>query len=225
MIKILVVEDDPRLNKVVTTVLANNGYEVKGVLTATKALDLMDERMFDMVISDIMMPEMDGFAFATTVRLLDPTIPILFMTAREDSLSKEKGFKIGIDDYLVKPINPEELLWRIKAIFRRINIHNQEKIEIKAFFMDKKSMSVSYKGKEIALTNREFNLLYKLLSYPNQAFTRAQLMDEFWGFESESTLRSVDIYINKLRDKLSNVSVFQIKTVFGVGYKVVLTNE
>lgn len=225
MVNILVVEDDERLNRVITTVIRNDGYEASGFLSAKDALNEMEKANFDIIISDIMMPEMDGFAFASMVRAIDSEIPILFMSARDDSLSKEKGFRIGIDDYLVKPINPEEILWRLRAILRRVNISNQEKIIIGSFMMDKKSISVLYEGKEFALTNREFNILYKLLSYPNQAFSRAQLMDEFWGFESDSTLRSVDVYITKLRNKLAKITSFEIKTVYGVGYKAVLTNE
>ncbi|MFC4771302.1 response regulator transcription factor [Enterococcus hermanniensis] len=225
MVNVLVVEDDERLNRIITTVIENDGYEVRGFLSAMEALDEMEQTKFDIIISDIMMPGMDGFSFATMIRAVDSKIPILFMSARDDSLSKEKGFRLGIDDYLVKPINPEEILWRIKAILRRANILEQEKISIGEFSMDKKSVSARYKNEEFSLTNREFNLLYKLLSYPNQAFSRAKLMDEFWGFESDSTLRSVDVYITKLRNKLVNIDEFKIKTVYGVGYKVVLQNE
>lgn len=225
MIKVLVVEDDKRLNTVVCTVLQNAGYVPKGCLSAAEALEEMENTSFDMIISDIMMPGIDGFAFAAMVRATDTNIPILFVTARDDSLSKEKGFRLGIDDYLVKPINPEELIWRTKAILRRSSISTTESITIGAFSMDKKSMSSSYDHVELSLTNREFHLLYKLLSYPNQAFSRAQLMDEFWGFESDSTLRSVDVYITKLRNKLSPIAAFEIKTVYGVGYKSVIKDE
>jgi DNA-binding response OmpR family regulator len=217
MVRLLVVEDDQRLNKVVTEVLRVNGFDATGLLTAAKALDELESQSYDLIISDIMMPEMDGFAFAAMVRAFDKEIPIIFMTARDDSLSKEKGFRLGIDDYLVKPINPEELIWRVKAILRRSNILEKEQVVVGQFTMDKKSVVANHNGTELALTSREFNLLYKLLSYPNQAFSRAQLMDEFWGFESDSTLRSVDVYITKLREKLADVSDFTIKTVYGVG--------
>ncbi|MHC5375202.1 response regulator transcription factor [Enterococcus sp. LJL120] len=221
MVQILLVEDDTRLNKVILEVLKQHGYQAQGYLLANEALTALDNQNFDLIISDIMMPEIDGFAFANMVRALDKQIPILFMSARDDSLSKEKGFRIGIDDYLVKPVNPEELIWRIEAILRRVNISSEKKIELGQFILDKKSMTALNDGEEIQLTNREFNLLFKLLSNPNQAFSRAQLMDEFWGFESDSTLRSVDVYITKLRDKLSQVEAFEIKTVYGVGYKAV----
>ncbi|MNI25788.1 Transcriptional regulatory protein SrrA [compost metagenome] len=222
MIHILVVEDDAKLNQIVCAYLNDSGYMVKGCLNPREAYDLMYNRLYDLIISDIMMPEIDGFEFAETVRQLNKTIPILFMTAKDDIISKQKGFKIGIDDYMVKPINLDEMVMRVGALLRRANIMEERKMTLGNLTLDADAMTASIDEEEVALTLREFNILYKLLSYPKKTFTRAQLMDEFWGVESETSLRAVDVYVTKLRDKLSSCTGFQIVTVRGLGYKAVL---
>lgn len=169
-----------------------------------------------------MMPEVDGFEFAETVRRVNRTIPILFMSARDDLPSKQRGFQLGIDDYMVKPIELDELLLRIRALLRRAHIEMERKLTVGDLTLDADAVTATVAGQEIPVTTREFNILYKLLSYPNKTFSRAQLMDEFWGVESETSLRAVDVYITKLRDKFSGCSGFTIKTVRGLGYKAVL---
>ena len=223
MVNILVVEDDAKLNQIVCTYLNDSGYNAKGCLNPHDAYDLMYNSLYDMIISDIMMPGIDGFEFAETVRELNKTIPILFMTARDDIQSKQKGFKLGIDDYMVKPINFDELIMRVSALLRRANIIEEKKMTVGNLTMDADAMTTEVNSEEITLTLREFNILYKLLSYPKKTFSRAQLMDEFWGVESETSLRAVDVYVTKLRDKLSECNGFQIVTVRGLGYKAVLT--
>ena len=222
MIKILLVEDDKALNRTVCMFLNKNGYEAVGALDATEAYDAMYGTMFDLIISDIMMPKIDGYEFAETVRTLNEDIPILFMTAKDDFESKRKGFRAGIDDYLVKPVDLEELLLRIEALLRRAKISVNKKIEIGDVVLDAQEHTAYLRGEEINLTVREFNLLYKLLSYPKKTFTRTQLMDEFWDAESGSGSRVVDVYMTKLRDKFSDCDSFEIVTVHGLGYKAVI---
>lgn len=222
MINILVVEDDARLNQLVCTYLNDSGFCAKGCLKASQAYDLMYNNLYDMIISDIMMPEIDGFAFAETLRKVNKHIPILFMSAKDDLQSKQRGFRLGIDDYMVKPVELDELLLRVRALLRRANIEMERKITVGNLALDADAMSALANGAEIAVTTREFNILYKLLSYPNKTFSRSQLMDEFWGIESETTLRAVDVYITKLRDKFSVCNGFKIVTVRGLGYKAVL---
>lgn len=222
MFKILVVEDDRDLNRTVCAFLNRSGYEATGCLNATDAYDAMYDTMFDLVVSDIMMPGIDGFEFAENVRALNENIPILFMTARDDIASKQRGFRIGVDDYMVKPIDLDELFLRIGALLRRAKIAASRKLEVGAFVMDADEFSATLKGEEISLTKREFNILYKLLSYPKKTFTRQQLMDEFWDADSDTALRAVDVYMTKLRSKLANCDDFEIKTVHGLGYKAVI---
>lgn len=168
------------------------------------------------------MPDIDGFEFAENVRQVNRHIPILFMSARDDLPAKQKGFQIGIDDYMVKPIQLDELLLRVRALLRRANIEMERKLVVGNLELDADAMSATVNGEEVAVTTKEFNILYKLLSYPKKTFSRAQLMDEFWGIESETSLRAVDVYITKLRDKFSSCDGFEIKTVRGLGYKAVL---
>ncbi|MDF2921844.1 MAG: transcriptional regulator [Paenibacillaceae bacterium] len=222
MINILVVEDDVKLNQIVCTYLNDNGYAAKGCLNPQEAYSLMYNHLYDLIISDIMMPGIDGFEFAETVRDINKTIPILFMTARDDISSKQKGFRAGIDDYMVKPIDIEELVLRVGALLRRGNITNEKRLAVGSLVMDADAMTASVNGEEIPITVREFNILYKLLSYPKRTHSRAQLMDEFWGIGSETSLRAVDVYITKLRDKFSGCQDFKIVTVHGLGYKAVL---
>ena len=222
MIRILVVDDDPKLNQAACTYLNDCGYEAKGCLSAEAAYDAMYSQLFDLIISDIMMPGTDGFEFAETIRGLNKTIPILFMSARDDLPAKQKGFDLGIDDYMVKPIDFSELRMRVRALLRRANIEASRKLTVGGLVLDADGLTAALDGVEIPVTTREFNILYKLLSYPNHAFSRSQLMDEFLGIESDTGLRAVDVYITKLRDKFSACPAFEIKTVRGLGYKAVL---
>lgn len=222
MVKILVVEDDEKLNQIVCTYLNDSGFQAKGCLNANRAYEEMYNNRYDLIISDIMMPGIDGFEFAKTVRQVNPTVPILFMSAKDDLPSKQKGFQIGIDDYMVKPIELAELLLRVRALLRRANIEMERKITVGNLLLDADGMSAEIDGEEVNLTTREFNIIYKLLSYPKKTFSRAQLMDEFWGVDSDASLRAVDVYVTKLRDKLSACDGFKIVTVRGLGYKVVL---
>lgn len=222
MIKILVLDDDPRLNQTVCTYLNDSGFQAKGCLNANDAYEEMYNNLYDLIISDIMMPEVDGFEFAENVRIVNKHIPILFMSAKDDLPSKQKGFQLGIDDYMVKPIELDELLLRVRALLRRANIEMDRKLTVGNLEMDADAMAAVVNGDEVPMTTREFNILYKLLSYPNKTFSRAQLMDEFWGIDSDTSLRAVDVYITKLRDKFSICDGFEIKTVRGLGYKAVL---
>ena len=222
MIRILVVDDDAKLNQSVCAYLNDSGYEAKGCLSADRAYDAMYGSIYDLIISDIMMPGTDGFEFAKTVRGLNRSIPILFMSARDDLPAKQKGFDLGIDDYMVKPIDFSELLMRVRALLRRANIEASRKLTVGNLTLNADAMTAEVDGIEVPVTTREFNILYKLLSYPNHTFSRSQLMDEFWGVESETSLRAVDVYITKLRDKCSVCDGFEIKTVRGLGYKAVL---
>ncbi|MBR3560921.1 MAG: response regulator transcription factor [Oscillospiraceae bacterium] len=222
MIHILVVEDDEKLNRAVCAYLRASGYEAKGVLSASDAYDEMYSQLYDFIISDIMMPGIDGFVFAKTVRELNKTIPLLFMSARDDLAAKREGFQIGIDDYIVKPFELDELLMRVQALLRRAHIEQERKLTAGNLTLDADAMTANAGGADIPLTTREFNIIFKLLSYPNKTFSRAQLMDEFWGMDSDASLRAVDVYITKLRDKLSGCDGFTIKTVRGLGYKAVV---
>lgn len=222
MIKILVLDDDAKLNQTVCAYLNNCGYKAKGVISVASAYDEMYNCLYDLIISDIMMPGTDGFEFAKTIRTLDKRIPILFISARDDLPAKQKGFDLGIDDYMVKPIDLNELLMRVRALLRRANIEASRRLEVGGLILDADAMDITMDGKNIPVTTREFNIMFKLLSYPNHTFSRSQLMDEFWGVESNTSLRAVDVYITKLRDKFSACHEFQIKTVRGLGYKAVL---
>lgn len=216
------VEDDYNLNSSVCRYLSGCGYETSGAVNGVNALKLMEEKKFDLIVSDIMMPLMDGFEFAETVRAIDKLTPILFMTAKDDLPSKEKGFAAGIDDYLVKPFELTELKLRIAALLRRAKIEQSKKIEIGSFLINEEEHTALYNGEEIPLTVKEFSLLYKLLSFPKKTFSRAALMEEFWGYDSAATSRAVDVCIAELRKKISDVSEFEILTVHGLGYKAVI---
>lgn len=222
MFKILVVEDDKALNHSVCSFLNQSGFEAVGCLGAEGAYNEMYKNTFDLIISDIMMPDIDGFEFARTVRSLNNDIPILFMTARDDFTSKQRGYHVGIDDYMIKPVDLDELLLRIGALLRRAKIASSHRLEVGNFIMDADERSAILSGEEIPLTAREFNLLYKLLSYPKKTFTRTQLMDEFWDADTQASTRTVDVYMTKLRAKLSECNSFELQTVHGLGYKAVL---
>ena len=223
MFQVLVVEDDQELNRTVCAYLNQNGYQALGCLNANEAYDAMyGGTLFDLIISDIMMPGVDGFAFAKTVRELNQEIPILFMTARDDFAPKQRGFQAGIDDYMVKPIDLDELLLRMEALLRRARIASSKKLTVGGLTLDAEEHTAYLNGEEIPLTVREFNLIYKLLSYPKKTFTRSQLMDEFWDSASTSGPRTVDVYMVKLREKFADCADFEIVTVHGLGYKAVL---
>ena len=206
MVHILIVEDDSELNQFVCSYLNNSGFSAKGCLNARDAYDEMYNNLYDLIISDIMMPEIDGFEFAKSIRKVNKTIPIQF----------------GIDDDMVKPIEVEELLLRVRALLRRANIEMERKLTIGNLVLDADAVTAVVDETEIAVTTREFNILYKLLSYPNKTFSRGQLMDEFWGMDSDIGLRAVDVYITGIRKKFSGCDGFVLKTVRGLGYKAVL---
>lgn len=222
MFQILILEDDSDLNATVCTFLNDRGFEATGCLNANDAYDAMYDKTFDLIVSDIMLPDIDGFEFAKAVRSLDENIPILFMTARDDFASKQRGYRIGIDDYMVKPIDLEELFLRIGALLRRSKIAASHRLQVGDFIMDIEEHTAYLGEDEIQLTIREFNILYKLLSYPKKTFTRQQLMDEFWNADSDTAPRAVDVYMTKLRSKLSGCDDFELVTVHGLGYKAVL---
>lgn len=223
MFKLLVVEDDRELNHAVCTYINQNGYETVGCLSANDAYDALYDHVFDLIISDIMMPGVDGFEFVQTVRTLNAEVPLLFMTARDDLSAKQRGFRLGIDDYMVKPIDLDELLLRIGALLRRAKIVASKKLVVGNLSMDAEEYTAYLGEQEIPVTVREFNLLYKLLSYPKKTFTRSQLMNEFWDSDTNSGSRTVDVYMTRLRDKFSACGDFEIVTVHGLGYKAVLT--
>jgi len=217
-----VVDDDKSINSIVCTALLNGGYEPCGCFNGKQALEAMEKRAFDMIITDVMMPEMDGFEFAKAVRESDKRIPILFMTALDDKPSKQLGYGIGIDDYVVKPFDCDLLILRVGALLRRANIERSRELVAGNLRMNKDEHTAVCDGEEIALTVREFDILFKLLSFPRRTFTRSQLMDEFWDYDSSATSRTVDVYIVKLREKTAKCDGFDIVTVHGLGYKAVL---
>lgn len=222
MIRILVVEDDAKLNRAVCSYLSRNDYEATGCLNADDAFDAMYGTSFDLIISDVMMPKTDGFEFAESVRSVDREIPILFLTARDDLASMRRGFHAGIDDYMVKPANPEELLLRVEALLRRAKIAHSKKLTVGKLLLDTEEHAAYLNGEPIPLTAREFRILFKLLSNPRKTFTRTQLMDEFWDVDTLSGPRTVDVYMTKIRGKLAACEDFEIETVHGLGYKAVL---
>jgi DNA-binding response OmpR family regulator len=223
MFKILIVEDDADLNRSVCLYLNQNGYDTVGCLNANDAYDAMyGGTPFDLIVSDVMMPNVDGIEFTKMVRSQNEQIPIVFMTARDDFMTKQKGFRAGIDDYMVKPIDLDELLLRIGALLRRSRIANSHQLEVGNLRLDADEHTAYLNEEEVPLTTREFNILYKLLSYPKKTFTRSQLMDEFWDSASSSGLRTVDVYMTKIRNKFADCDDFKILTVHGLGYKAVL---
>lgn len=222
MAKILIVEDDKQMNELVCSYLEGTGYEVTGCFNGLEALQFFQDQSFDLIISDIMMPQMDGFALVEKIRSQNSQIPIIFMSARDDKFSKQLGYKVGVDDYVVKPFDLDELVLKVGAILRRTTINDNQKLTIGNLTLDQEEHTAYVDDNELSLTVREFDLLFKLLSYPKKTFTRSQLMDEFWDYDSSATSRTVDVYMAKLRDKTSNCTGFEIVTVHGLGYKVVL---
>ena len=222
MVKILVVEDEKDMNGFVSACLRNSGYEVKSCYDGKEALDVLENESFALIISDIMMPNMDGFALAENIRLTDKTTPIIFTSAKDDKLSQMYGYRLGIDDYVTKPFDMDVLLMKISALLRRAKIETERRLIVGNFCMDAEERSASIDGEEISLTVREFDLLFKLLSFPKKTFTRSALMDEFWDYDSSATSRTVDVYMAKLREKTAKCDGFEILTVHGLGYKAVL---
>lgn len=225
MINILVVEDDIKLNKLFCTVLNRNNYRTFTATDGAEALEILDKEYIDLIVSDIMMPNMDGYELTRTLRGAGYDLPILMITAKEDFRDKQKGFNMGIDDYMVKPIDVNEMVLRVGALLRRAQIVNIRKIEIGSTILDYDSLTAIVGDDEFLLPQKEFYLLYKLLSYPNKIFTRQQLMDEIWGMDSETDERTVDVHINRLRDRFKDSLDFKIVTIRGLGYKVVKNNE
>lgn len=222
MIHILIVEDDRDLNQIICRHLNACGYQTVGCLSAERAYDQLYAGHFDLIVSDIMMKGVDGFELAENVRSQDKNIPILFMSAREDYAAKERGYRIGIDDYMVKPLDLKELALRVSALLRRANISAQKRLVVGNLVLDEEEVSAKVDGEPVAVTLREFQILYKLLSYPGRAFTRSQLLNEFVGIEKETGLRTVDVHIAGLRSKFSRCTGFKIETVHGMGYKAVI---
>ncbi len=222
MERILLLEDDSDLNHSVCTFIKAHGFEIDGFLNANAALSAFEEKKYDLIISDIMLKEIDGFDFAISIREMDDKIPILFMTALDDISSKSKGYKAGIDDYMIKPVDLNELVLRINALLKRAGIAKCRRVSVGDFVIDKEEYSASWQDKEINLTKREFEILFKLLTNPRKTFTRTQLLDEFWAWDSMSGPRSIDVYMTKLRSKLSICTSFEIVTVHGLGYKAII---
>lgn len=222
MFNVLILDDDKDFLRALRSYLVRDGFDVQTATTANDAYDLMYKTVFDLIISDIMMPRTNGFQFAEQVRSLNANVPLLFISARDDIGAKHKGFSAGIDDYLVKPIDFEELSMRIRALLRRAGIANSKRIEIGKTILDSDEHAAYVDGKEVPLTQREFNIVFKMLSYPKKTFSRQQLMDEFWDIDSVSGPRTVDVYMTKIREKFSICDDFEIQTVHGLGYKAVL---
>ncbi len=221
MFHILVVEDNDNTRKLMQAVLSQNGYEPIPARDGVEALEVLDHKHVDLIVLDIMMPRMDGYEFTETLRASGSEIPILMVTAKEKPADKHKGFIIGTDDYMVKPVDEEEMLLRIAALLRRSRIVNEHRLEIGATMLDYDSLTVTSDLGVVELPKKEFMLLFKLLSYPNKIFTRRQLMDEIWDMDSESDERTVDVHINRLRDRFRKSEDFEIVTVRGLGYKAV----
>lgn len=222
MSKILVAEDDKALNQLVSSTLECDGHTVVSCFDGLEAYNALEKQPFDMIISDIMMPNMDGFMLAENVRRFDSNIPILFMTALDNKPAKQKGYRLGIDDYVVKPFDTDILLLRVGALLRRAKIEKSKELSVGNLTMNREEHTAYVDGKELPLTVREFDLLFRFLSTPKKTFTRTQLMEEFWDFDSSATSRTVDVYMSKLREKTANCTGFEILTVHGLGYKAVL---
>ena len=225
MVNILVVEDDKHTRKLLETILKRDGYTVFKAEDGVKAMKMLDEQHIDLIILDIMMPNMDGYEFAKELRDANCMIPILMATAKQLQEDKKKGFIVGTDDYMTKPIDTEEKLLRIKALLRRSQIVNSRKLTIGKVTLDYDTLTVTREDEKQTLPQKEFYLLYKLLSYPDKIFTRIQLMDEIWGMETESGDTTVNVHINRLRKRFDSYPEFEIISVRGLGYKAVKNNE
>ena len=221
MFHILVVDDDKNTRRLFRAVLENAGYTVSAASDGAEALDLMDSEHIDLVVLDIMMPHMDGYEFTKALREVENNLPLLMVSAKQLPEDKKKGFLVGTDDYMTKPIDEEEMLLRIKALLRRAKIVNDRRIEIGDVVLDYDSLTVTGHGEKQELPQKEFMLLYKLLSYPGKIFTRIQLMDEIWGAESDTGWETVTVHIGRLRKRFEGWQEFSIESVRGLGYKAV----
>lgn len=224
MITILIVDDDESLRTVLSEKVSQS-YNVLVAQNGEEGLKVFFEKQIDLVIADIMMPKIDGFEFVKVIRAANENIPILMMTAKHDFSSKNTGFSLGVDDYMTKPVNLDELMLRIKALLRRYRINAEQKIKIGGFKMNATTYEVEYGGEQIEMPGKQFDLLYLLLSYPNQLFTKSKLMEKVWGYDSKSDDTTLRTHINMLRNKLTGVSEFEIITIKGLGYKAVIKNE
>ena len=221
MLKILIAEDDRELRQLFSHVLTKNGYAVKGVGNGKEALDAMDNDYFDLIITDIMMPIMDGYTLVQQLRDTGNITPVLMITAKDAFDDMNQGFVSGTDDYMVKPVNVNEMLLRVKALLRRAQMINDRRQVVGNTVMELDSLTVTTDTESMVLPQKEFMLLYKMLSYPGKIFTRNQLMDEIWGYDNESDTHTVDVHIGRLRERFRNNTDFKIVTMRGVGYKVV----
>ncbi|MGN0448034.1 MAG: response regulator transcription factor [Acutalibacteraceae bacterium] len=221
MVKILVVEDDMELRNLFCTVLKENGYKAIPSADGLAAFDILDNTAVDLIISDIMMPNMNGFEMVKTLRETGYTMPILMITAKGSSADKQEGFSLGIDDYMVKPIDVNEMIWRVEALLRRSQITNQRKVKIGNTEFDGNSLTVATKEECIELPQKEFLLIYRLIASPGRIYTRRQLMDDIWGVDSETDPHTLDVHISRLRERFKNNPDFEIVTVRGLGYKAV----
>lgn len=220
MFKILIAEDDVELRELFKHVLIKNGYSVTGVSNGLEALDQLDKSYFDLIISDIMMPVMDGYDLVHSLRESGNNIPVLTVTAKDAFDDMRQGFLSGTDDYMVKPINVNELVLRVGALLRRAQVINERRLTIGSTVMTCDSLTVTFNGVSMILPQKEFMLLYKMASFPSKIFTRQQLMDEIWGYDSETDTHTVDVHIGRLRDRFKDNCDFTIITIRGVGYKV-----
>lgn len=221
MFNILVVEDNADMRELFCTVLTDAGYNSIPAADGIEALDIMEKDYIDLIVADIMMPNMDGYELTKSLRDAKYELPVLMVTAKDQFDDMQKGFRSGTDDYMVKPINVKELVLRVEALLRRAKIFSDKRIVIGSTVLDYDALTVTLHGKETTLPQKEFYLLYKLLSYPNKIFTRQQLMDEIWGMFSETDERTVNTHINRLRERFSDCNDFEIVTVRGLGYKAV----
>ena len=225
MFHVLVVEDNPDMRELFCTVLSDGGYQCLPAADGAEALEIMDKEYVDLIVADIMMPNMDGYELTKAVRAAKMDLPILMVTAKDQFDDMQKGFRAGTDDYMIKPINVKELVLRVEALLRRAKIQSEKKITVGSTVLDYDALTVTVHGEETILPQKEFYLLYKLLSYPNKIFTRPQLMDEIWGMFSETDERTVNTHINRLRERFSDCKDFEIITVRGLGYKAVKNSE
>ena len=221
MFHILVVDDDKNTRMYFEAVLKTNGYTVTVAKNGEEALEVMDKEHIDLVVLDIMMPKMDGYEFTKTLRECDNNLPILMVSAKQLPVDKNKGFAVGTDDYMTKPVNQDEFLYRIKALLRRAKIANERKIVLGNVVLDYDSLTVTKDDEVQELPQKEFMLLYKLLSYPGKIFTRIQLMDEIWGAESETGWETVTVHVGRLRKRFEGWNEFEIESIRGLGYKAV----
>lgn len=221
MFKILIAEDDSELRQLFSHVLIKNGYSVTGVCNGKEALDALDKGYYDLIISDIMMPEMDGYELVSSLRTAGYSIPVMMITAKDAFDDMRMGFVSGTDDYMVKPVNVNEMLLRVGALLRRAQMINDRRLVIGGTVMECDSLTVTWDGQSAVLPLKEFMLLYKMASFPGRIFTRQQLMDDIWGYDSDTDTHTVDVHIGRLRDRFRDSKDFKIVTMRGVGYKVV----